>query len=107
MSGDGGLQAKVDLMAKVFVGRLPVRYEKMNEAFALCRQDPQAQEHWVELHRLLHSLAGAAGTFGCDALGAQAARIEERIKQLLALPARGPAHLEEVAHALASLQSST
>ena len=104
---DDSVQAKVDLMAKVFMGRLPVRFEKMNEALALCRANPQDQEAWVELHRLLHSLGGAAGTFGCDALGAHAARIEQRVKQLLALPERTPVHLDEIGHALASLQSTT
>lgn len=103
---DESVQARVELMAKLFVGRLPVRFEKMNEAFALCRANPQDETNWVELHRLLHSLGGAAGTFGCDALGAQAARIEQRVKQLLALPERTATQLDEVGHALASLQSS-
>lgn len=104
---DESLQAKVDLMAKVFMGRLPVRFEKMNEALALCRASPQDEAPWVELHRLLHSLGGAAGTFGCDALGRQAAQIEQRIKQLLALPERTQTHLDEIGHALAGLQSTT
>jgi HPt (histidine-containing phosphotransfer) domain-containing protein len=104
---DDTIQGKVELMAKVFIGRLPVRFEKMNEAFALCRARPQDEENWVELHRLLHSLGGAAGTFGCAELGAHAARIEHRIKQLLALPERSATHLDEIGHALASLQSST
>lgn len=106
MSGDS-IQARVELMARLFIGRLPVRFEKMNEAFALCRANPQDEANWVELHRLLHSLGGAAGTFGCDALGARAARLEHRIKQLLALPERTATHLDEVGHELASLQSST
>lgn len=104
---DDAVQAKVDLMARVFMGRLPVRFEKMNDALALCRASPQADDSWVELHRLLHSLAGAAGTFGCDALGAHAARIEQRVKQLLALPVRTATHLDEIGHELASLQSTT
>ena len=53
----------------------------------------------------LGSLGGAAGTFGCDALGVQAARIEQRIKDLLALPERTHNHLDEIGHALASLQA--
>lgn len=101
---DQSVQMKVDLMAKVFMGRLPVRFDKMSQALALCRADPQAVDNWVELHRLLHSLAGAAGTFGCEALGAHAARIEQRVKQLLALPERTSIHLDEIGHALASLQ---
>ncbi len=78
------VQAKVDMMSKVFMGRLHVRYEKMNETFARCLAAKEQEENWVELHRLLHSLAGAAGTFGCDAIGEQARRIELRIVDMLA-----------------------
>lgn len=81
---DDDVQAKVDMMSKVFMGRLHVRFEKMNEAFALCLADVKNEANWVELHRLLHSLAGAAGTFGCDAIGEQARRIELRIADMLA-----------------------
>ena len=104
---DKAVQAKVDLMAKVFIGRLPVRYEKMNAALALCRLDPAAQENWVELHRLLHSLAGAAGTFGCDAIGEQAGLIELLLEDMLKQGARTQADVEEVARLLAIMQSST
>ncbi|QYF95619.1 Hpt domain-containing protein [Massilia sp. PAMC28688] len=103
---DDDIEARVDLMARVFIARLPVRFEKMQEAFALCRASPQAPENWLELHRLLHSLAGAAGTFGCDGLGVQASRIEQRITDLLALPERTHNHVEEIGHALAGLQAA-
>ncbi len=101
------VQAKVDLMSKVFVGRLPVRYEKMNAALALCRADPADSENWVELHRLMHSLAGAAGSFGCDALGEQAGLIELLLEDLLAQDARSADDVDEVARLLTILQSST
>lgn len=76
------VQAKVDMLAKIFKGRLHVRFEKMNETFALCQADGGNEEHWVELHRLLHSLGGAAGSFGFDELGAHATFIELRIKDI-------------------------
>ncbi len=104
---DKAVQAKVDVLAKVFLGRLPVRYEKMNEALALCRADPVVKENWIELHRLLHSLAGAAGTFGCVAVGEQAALIELLLKDMLKQTTRTQADVDEVAGLLAVLQSST
>lgn len=99
------MQGKVDLMGKVFLGRLPVRFEKMNEAFAQCRAgtaDPQAG--LTELHRLLHSLAGAAGTFGFAGLGQQAREIELRVAQLLAGGQHSDAELDQLAQALTTLQ---
>ena len=100
------VQAKVDLLAKVFTGRLPVRFEKMNRTFALCRATPHEDSNWIELHRQLHSLAEAAGTFGCDNLGEQAALIEMLLKDVLAARERDPAGIEDIARLLAMLQSS-
>lgn len=107
MIGDDELQAKVDVMAKVFLGRLHVRYEKMNEAYALCRHDAGDAAAWTELHRLLHSLAGAAGSFGCDALGARAKAVEEQVRALQAAPVKTQEDVESVGRALAALQSET
>ena len=103
---DPDVQAKVDMLAKVFSGRLHVRYEKMNEAFAQCEQDAGNAEAWEELVRLLHSLAGAAGTFGFEALGEHARRIELRIRELRQ---SGPVHAHDVAEIkreLAALQAT-
>ena len=104
---DKAVQAKVDVLAKVFLGRLPVRYEKMNATLALCRADRGGKDNWVELHRLLHSLAGAAGTFGCDALGEQAGLIELLLKDMLAQSTRTEADVDEVARLLNIMQGST
>lgn len=106
MSGDeaASVQAKVDMLARIFKGRLHVRYEKMNEAFALCQADSGNEEHWTELHRLLHSLGGAAGSFGFDELGAHATFIELRVKDMLGQP-KDPAEVSEIGAALAALQS--
>jgi HPt (histidine-containing phosphotransfer) domain-containing protein len=103
---DKAVQAKVDVLAKVFLGRLPVRYEKMNAALAQCRLDPAIEANWVELHRLLHSLAGAAGSFGCDALGEQAGMIELLLEDLLREKTRTAADVDEVARLLGILQSA-
>ena len=103
---DPDVQAKVDMLAKVFSGRLHVRYEKMNEAFAQCQPGTGSADAWEELVRLLHSLAGAAGTFGFEALGAHARRIELRIRDLREA---GPVHahdVDEIKRELAALQGT-
>jgi len=99
------MQGQVDLMAKVFLGRLPVRFEKMHAALGQCRfgaADPQAG--LTELHRLLHSLAGAAGTFGFEGLGQRAKQLELRVAALLASGRHADADLEQLAAALTNLQ---
>lgn len=102
-----GPQDKVDLMGKVFLGRLPVRFEKMNEALAQCRADLAGDAGWTELHRLLHSLGGAAGTFGFDALGQQARALELRVAQVLAQPLRSELDVVMISEALTALQRTT
>jgi HPt (histidine-containing phosphotransfer) domain-containing protein len=106
MSADN-IQDKVDLMAKVFLGRLQVRFDKMNEAYAQCSADLGDDAGWTELHRLLHSLAGAAGTFGFEALGQQAKQIEKRVEQILGSQNRNAMELAQVGEALKHLQSTT
>jgi HPt (histidine-containing phosphotransfer) domain-containing protein len=106
MSEDKDVQAKVDMLAKIFKGRLHVRFEKMNEAFALCQAGGDNEEHWIELHRLLHSLGGAAGSFGFDELGARATFIELQVKDLLGQPHKNQEDINDVGQALAALQSS-
>ena len=69
MSDDAAIKARVEVLAKVFTGRLHVRFEKMNAAFALCVAASGDDASWIELHRQLHSLADAAGSFGVDELG--------------------------------------
>lgn len=76
MSSDADVQAKVDLMGKLFLARLPVRFDKMRETLALCQRELHDVAHWQELRRLIHSLGGAAGTFGFPALGEEAKALE-------------------------------
>jgi HPt (histidine-containing phosphotransfer) domain-containing protein len=105
VSDDAAVKAKVEVLAKVFSGRLHVRYEKMNAAFAQCQADSGDDAGWTELHRLLHSLSGAAGSFGFDALGLEAGRIEQRVKALLAQERRQAHDINQIGLALAALQS--
>lgn len=60
---DPDVQAKVDMLAKVFRGRLHVRYGKMNEAFAQCEPGPctrttwrRSSAHWPHYKRQLRTI---------------------------------------------------
>ena len=94
-------------MVKVFLGRLPVRFEKINAALTLCQADPANSANWRELHRLLDSLAEAGAAFGCDALAEQAALIELLLKDMLADGTPVAADIDTVARLLAELQSGS
>jgi len=98
------ISAKVDLLARSFAGRLPLRYEKMHAALAQWQADGSDDAGLIELYRLLHSLAGAAGSFGYAALGAAAAVLEQRVKALLESERRDQRHINDIGLALAALQ---
>ena len=100
---DTSLQAKVDQLAQAFLIKLPARLDKMDAAFAQCRRDPANAEPWRELYRLLHSLGGAAGTFGVAELGLEARCIEEAIKPRLEKSDWNTEELDGIATALAAL----
>ena len=99
------IQAKVDQLAKGFLARLPARLDAIDVAFALCRTAPDDTASWLELHRLLHSLGGAAGTFGVAALGSEARRIEGLIADWRDQARPGAAQVDELGVALAGLRT--
>ena len=99
------MPVKAELMVKVFLARLPVRFEKINQTLALCRADPDSDANWAELHRLIASLAGAAADFGCDDLCAKAGLIELLLADMLGQDARSAADVDEVAGLVSVMQS--
>lgn len=107
MSAPADLQGKLALLAQGFRARLPARFEQMQAAYALCRGDMSDSAHWQELYRLLHSLGGAAGTFGAPDMGLAARRIEEKIKTMLAENAWSIENLDDIGADLAQLMQMT
>lgn len=67
-----------------FTEKLPSKLLEIEQALAPFVADPKDMQALVLLHRLLHTMAGSAGTFGFDELGAQARALESRLKALLA-----------------------
>lgn len=67
-----------------FTEKLPSRLLEIEQTLAQLDAAPQEMQAQILLHRLLHTMAGSAGTFGFDELGAQARTLESRLKLLLA-----------------------
>jgi HPt (histidine-containing phosphotransfer) domain-containing protein len=107
MSAPPELQAKLALLSQGFRARLPARFEQMRAAYALCQDDMADSAHWQELYRLLHSLGGAAGTFGAPEMGLAARRIEEKIKTMLAQNDWSIENLDDIGAALKALEHMT
>jgi diguanylate cyclase (GGDEF)-like protein len=82
---DPELQEKLRALEAVFSERLPERLTEIDAALALCVQHAFRQEQGVAtLHRLLHTLAGSAGTFGFVELGTRARECEHALDTVIA-----------------------
>ncbi len=77
------LQEKLRALEAVFLAKLPSRLLEMEDALGLFLQEPESKAHLALLHRLLHTMAGSAGTFGFPEVGAQAREFEGRLKPLI------------------------
>ena len=75
---------KLKALQAGFGQKLPARLAAIDAALQDCRDQPQLREHVETLHRLLHTMAGSAGTFGFDALGLRAREFEQEVKGWLA-----------------------
>ena len=87
-----------------FRPRLAERVEEIAAQWETVRPvlaDPAARELLRRLHRLAHSLAGTAGTFGFTAAGDVSRALERRLERAGADPA--PADASEIALLVAAL----
>ncbi len=76
MQLDAELLAQLDGLRRQFAAGLPKRLDMIDSALAASRADPSNDTALPALLTALHSLAGAAGTFGFGELG-DAARLAE------------------------------
>ena len=86
-----------------FARQLPARLDEARQRLRACIEAPADDGRLRELHRVLHKLAGSAGTFGMAALGEQARVIEASLDDLLARPDRTAADLQALAPAIQAL----
>lgn len=77
------LAAKLRELSESFAKTIPAKLAEMTQALQDCQLDPSERNKGKRLHRLLHTMAGSAGTFGFITLGRSAALIENHLLNLL------------------------
>jgi diguanylate cyclase (GGDEF)-like protein len=80
---DSVLQQKLAVLEKTFQKRLQERFHEIGAALKLSTTESEPRQPLTELHRLLHTLAGSAGTFGFVEIGRRAHEFENRVSMLL------------------------
>jgi diguanylate cyclase (GGDEF)-like protein len=78
------LQKALHALEVVFAAKLPSKLLEIETAFNQVVKQPTDKGALSLLHRLLHTMAGSAGTFGFDEVGMQARELEARLKSPLA-----------------------
>ncbi len=78
-----GLEAALHALEVMFVSKLPAKLIEIEEALNQFVQNSTNIETIKLLHRLLHTMAGSAGTFGFPEMGLQAKELEACLKPLL------------------------
>lgn len=100
--------AKVDKLAKLralqerFENELPARLDAIEQAWLTLKAG--ISDDSDELHRVVHSLAGSAGTFGHARLGVHAKKLEQLIQQSGGAPAEDST-IEAITEALLRLRA--
>ncbi len=74
------VQEKLKGLRKVFSGQLPGKVREIEETWAALLQDGWDQNRAETVARLLHTLAGTAGTFGFSAIRAAAKSMEAMLR---------------------------
>lgn len=82
---------------------LPGKLAEARQRMGALRAAPGDKEALEELHRLLHTLAGSAGTFGLPALGEAARGVENQLTRVLDLPSPQAGDLDAADAALQAL----
>jgi chemotaxis protein histidine kinase CheA len=83
--------------------QLPGKLRDAAQRMQACRAVPGDRPALEGLHRVLHTLAGSAGTFGLAGLGTDARAIEKELDRVMALPAPASADLDAADAALQAL----
>lgn len=78
------LEEKLKVLEIMFLNKLPGRLEEITQALAQFVAAPHDKEALDLIHRLLHTMAGSAGTFGFDDVGEEARTYDNKLKALIA-----------------------
>jgi chemotaxis protein histidine kinase CheA len=84
-------QERFAALGRDWRAQLPGKLAEASALMEACRAAPQDAAKLEELHRLLHTLAGSAGTFGLDDVGTRAKAVEHELDRVMELPERDAA----------------
>ena len=77
------LAEKLSALEAAFEARLPGKLSEIDGALSESLRLSSDKKSLQALHRLLHTMAGSAGTFGFVAMGSRARELESQINTLL------------------------
>ncbi|HZY20253.1 MAG TPA: Hpt domain-containing protein [Ramlibacter sp.] len=99
-------QERMRLLQIDWQAQLPGRLEEAHRLLITCASSPDDAPAMEALHRLMHTLAGSAGTFGLAEFGLRARAIEDELDRLMAKARRSTADFGGVAVALQALRDT-
>lgn len=107
MSEEDDFDAMLAELNREFMERLPTTLDEIDSAFAALATNAAPEDPLLldTLYRLLHSLAGSAGTFGQPLLGEQAKQAEHVVVAARSTGGFSAAERGELANRLAQLRT--
>ena len=96
--------ARLRILQEAFTTQLPDRLAGIRCAWTLVQASPENEVARHELYRLIHSLAGAAGTFGYQRLGTRARQIEDSLLQRAQASSNGAERAEIIDSTLGEME---
>lgn len=97
------IQQALELFRAQFAERLPAQLAQVEAALAAWAAAPSDDDALRTLHRLVHRLAGSAGTFGMPLFGQACRALEMELDEVLARGQRTQADVESAAGRVAAL----
>ncbi|TFY96702.1 Hpt domain-containing protein [Ramlibacter humi] len=98
---------KFAALAQAWRAQLPQRLHEAQHRLQALRADPSDGASLQELHRILHTLAGSAGTFGMPDVSIAAKAAEHECDRLMDSPHRAAGDFEDVTGLVDALVRAT
>lgn len=98
---------KFAALAQAWRAQLPQRLHEAQHKVQALRADPSDDASLQELHRILHTVAGSAGTFGMPDLGTAARAAEHECDRLMDSQHRQAGDLDDVGRMVEALVRAT